>query len=325
MNRVARLKRRTLAGLWAVLMSLCAPVLAHEMTMMELTMREYQPGQFTWGWGPSGKSRPVSEDLTPVWPQGCQASEQVVQCGPKGLYGPFTIEGVGKAYSAAVVRIFWREGPPQVFTLTGGQPKVQLFGGAKDTRGATEVGVTYGLLGFEHILTGYDHLLFVISLLMLVGFNRRLVVTITAFTIAHSLTLAASALGWLVLRSPPVEATIALSIVLVCGEALRRDETLTRRWPALVAFAFGLIHGLGFAGALKEIGLPQEQMLVALLSFNLGVEAGQIAVVLVAWLVWLAASRIGLASRLRVPVLYAVGAVGAFWVIDRLVTMGLGA
>jgi hypothetical protein len=160
---------------------------------------------------------------------------------------------------------------------------------------------------------------------MLVGFNRRLVLTITAFTIAHSLTLAASALGWLVLRSPPVEATIALSIVLVCGEALRTDQTLTRRWPALVAFAFGLIHGLGFAGALKEIGLPQEQMLAALLSFNLGVEAGQLAVVLVAWLVWLAASRTGLSSRLRAPVLYAVGAVGAFWVIDRLVTMGMGA
>ena len=116
-------------------------------------------------------------------------------------------------------------------------------------------------------------------MLFLVGFNRRLVATITAFTLAHSLTLALSALGWLTLRSPPVEATIALSIVLVAGEALHRRPTLSRRWPALVAFLFGLVHGLGFAGALKEIGLPEHHLPLALLTFNVGVELGQLAVV----------------------------------------------
>src|SRR5262249_21736112 len=96
---------------------------------------------------------------------------------------------------------------------------------------------------------GFDHLLFVFALLFLVGFNRRLVWTITAFTLAHSLTLALAALGILTLHSPPVEATIALSIMLVAGEALHKEQTLARRWPALVAFLFGLVHGLGFAGA----------------------------------------------------------------------------
>ena len=110
--------------------------------------------------------------------------------------------------------------------------------------------------------------------------------TITAFTLAHSLTLAQRALGWLTLRSPPVEATIALSIVLVAGEALHKRETLARRWPALVAFLFGLVHGLGFAGALSEIGLPQNHLATALLTFNVGVELGQLLAVAVAWAVW---------------------------------------
>ena len=135
------------------------------------------------------------------------------------------------------------------------------------------------MLGVEHILSGIDHLLFVVALLFLVGFNRQLVWTITAFTLAHSLTLASAALGWLTLRSPPVEATIALSIVLVAGEALHKRETLARRLPALVAFLFGLVHGLGFAGALSEIGLPQNHLATALLTFNLGVELGQLVAV----------------------------------------------
>src|SRR6185369_5960648 len=124
------------------------------------------------------------------------------------------------------------------------------------------------------------------ALLFLVGFNRRLVTTITAFTLAHSFTLALSALGWLTLRSPPVEATIALSIMLVAGEALHKQATLARRWPALVAFLFGLVHGLGFAGALKEIGLPENHLSVALLTFNVGVEMGQLLVVGLAYLVY---------------------------------------
>jgi HupE / UreJ protein len=157
--------------------------------------------------------------------------------------------------------------------------------------------------------------------LFLVGFRRRLVATITAFTLAHSVTLAASALGLLVLRSPPVEASIALSIVLVSAEALRERETLTRRWPALVAFFFGLIHGLGFAGALKEIGLPEQHVSIALLTFNLGVEAGQLLVVAAAWGLTLAVARFRSAAAVRRPALYGIGALAAFWSLERIIAM----
>jgi hydrogenase/urease accessory protein HupE len=291
---------------------------AHEMTMAEMTLREVAPGQFVWSWGAPGKGRPIADDLTPKWPEGCQADSQTVQCGAKGLSGQFAIEGVGKAYSAAIVRIYWRGGDRQVITLTSAQPKIQLFGSAKDERAGGEVATAYFSLGIEHILTGFDHLLFVISLLFLVGFRKRLIATITAFTLAHSVTLAASALGLFVLRSPPVEASIALSIVLVSAEALHQRETWTRRWPALVAFVFGLVHGLGFAGALKEIGLPEQHVSIALLTFNLGVEAGQLLVVGLAWGLTLLIARTPIASRLKAPALYGIGAIAAFWSLERI-------
>ncbi|MES1161646.1 MAG: HupE/UreJ family protein, partial [Rhizobacter sp.] len=224
-----------------------------------------------------------------------------------------SVDGVGKRYSAALVKVFWLDGQSRVYTLTAGQPTVQLYGSADDRRGIGEIARAYLLLGVEHILTGIDHLLFVIGLLFLVGFNRRLLWTITAFTAAHSLTLASSALGWLVLRPPPVEATIALSIVLVAAEALHRRETLARRWPALVAFLFGLVHGLGFAGALKEIGLPDNHLLVALLTFNVGVEIGQLMTVGAAWLLWRATARWPQLMTARTAALYGIGSVAAYW------------
>lgn len=190
---------------------------------------------------------------------------------------------------------------------------MQLHGSADDRRGWSEIASAYALLGVEHILSGFDHLLFVIGLLFLVGFHRRLVWTITAFTAAHSLTLASAALGWLTLRPAPVEACIALSIVLVAAESLRSGQTLARRLPAMVAFVFGLVHGLGFAGALQEIGLPQNHLVVALLTFNLGVEAGQLLVVGCAWVVVLLAGRLPWAARLRRPTVYAIGSVAAYW------------
>jgi hydrogenase/urease accessory protein HupE len=184
-----------------------------------------------------------------------------------------------------------------------------------------EIAKAYTALGVEHILTGFDHLLFVIGLLFLVGFNRRLLFTITAFTLAHSFTLASSALGLLTLRPPPVEATIALSIMLVAAEALHRENTLSRRWPALVAFLFGLIHGLGFAGALKEIGLPQKHLSIALLTFNVGVEIGQLLVVSLAFAFYRLLSRTPKFSMARKPALYGIGTVAAYWSITRIVAI----
>ena len=312
---------------------------AHEMTMVDLTVREAGPGDFIWSWGVPGKGRPVSEDLQLHWPEQCQVRGQALRCGTEGLVGNLRIDGLGQTYSAVILRMNWRGGVLQTFTLTAAQPGVRLLGGASDTRSALEIARAYVVLGVEHILTGWDHLLFVISLLLLVGFNRRLVATVTAFTLAHSLTLALSALGWLTLRSPPVEATIALSIMLVCGEALRQHNSLARRWPALVAFVFGLVHGLGFAGALKEIGLPEQHLFVALLTFNLGVEFGQLLVLGLCGLGWFAVRRIGKVNAAfatparpsgsavvaaRTALLYGIGTIAAYWSIQRLALIVLG-
>jgi hydrogenase/urease accessory protein HupE len=292
---------------------------AHEISMAEMELRQTGPGVFAWQW--TAGHRPGDLLLRPLWPENCRDADGVLRCGEDGLRGTLGMQGVGNRFSAVLLRVHWQDGQTRIYTLTSGQPTVQLYGAADDPRGAGEIARAYGTLGIEHILLGFDHLLFVITLLFLVGFQRRLIWTITAFTLAHSLTLALSALGWLTLRGPPVEATIALSILLVAGEALRRTDTLTRRWPALVAFAFGLIHGLGFAGALKEIGFPENHLAVALLSFNLGVEAGQLLVVLAVWLGWLALRRVPLLERVRAPALYAIGGVAAYWTIGRVVAI----
>jgi hydrogenase/urease accessory protein HupE len=185
------------------------------------------------------------------------------------------------------------------------------------------VAIVYLKLGMEHILLGIDHLLFVLALVMLVSGARRLVATITAFTAAHSLTLAAATLGWIQVPQQPVEALIALSIVLVAGEIVHTRQGrpgITRHWPWLVAFIFGLLHGFGFAGALAEVGLPEGHIPLALLFFNVGVEFGQ--------LLFIAAvlGTVALSRRARAPLPrgaellapYAIGSVAMFWVIQRV-------
>jgi hydrogenase/urease accessory protein HupE len=304
--------------LFACTLAMPALSLAHEMTMAEMQLRETSRGEFIWQWTSSNdKQRAISEDLHPQWPEGCVADPNTLHCGPKGLTGTLEIEGVGQTYSAVLMRVFWLDGQERVYTLTKSQPSVQLYGSSEDKRNRGEIASAYGLLGVEHILGGIDHLLFVFGLLFLVGFQRKLVWTITAFTAAHSLTLASAALGWLVLRPPPVEATIALSIVLVAAEALHKRETLARRYPAMLAFIFGLVHGLGFAGALKEIGLPENYLPTALLTFNVGVELGQLMTVAAAWLVWRALKNRPPFERARKPALYGIGSMAAFWFIQR--------
>jgi len=177
-------------------------------------------------------------------------------------------------------------------------------------------------LGIEHILLGIDHLLFVLALIILTRGFRSIVKTVTAFTIAHSITLSLAVLGYVHIPGPPVEATIALSIMFLALEILRTlegEETLTSRKPWLVALTFGLLHGLGFAGALSRIGLPQNEIPLALASFNVGVELGQLAFVCIVLLLirtlnvkqdWPPAAR-------KIPP-YAIGAVSCFWVIDRI-------
>lgn len=186
---------------------------------------------------------------------------------------------------------------------------------------------TYLLLGVEHILGGIDHLLFVLALLLLVKGIRRLVATVTAFTLAHSLTLAGATLGFVTMPGPPVEAAIALSIVFVAAEVIHSRQGksgLTERFPWVVAFTFGLFHGFGFAGALTDIGLPQNSIPLALLFFNVGVEMGQLLfIAAVLGLIWLGRK---LANRLCLPhpkwtwavPPYVIGSLAVFWLIQRI-------
>ncbi len=202
-------------------------------------------------------------------------------------------------------------------------PEVESFGAvARD----------YLTLGVKHILEGYDHLLFLVCLMLIAGTGRRILITITGFTIAHSITLALSALGLVRVPVPAVEAAIALSIVFLAVEIVRGDErSLTYRYPIAVAASFGLLHGFGFAAVLGETGLPQTEIPAALLFFNLGVELGQIAfvfaVVLVYQLMRLAGRAIvnrdlsiaGL-RPLQTPTAYAVGILASFWMVQRVAT-----
>jgi hydrogenase/urease accessory protein HupE len=307
--------RSTLLILLSLLLLLVAPVArAHEMSMAEMEVREISPGEFLWHWSAASDKRPMGDgELRPVWPKACAVAPGVLRCKSEGLKGTLSMEGVGERYSAAMVKVVWLDGQSRVYTLTSAQPSVELFGSADDRRGRGEIAKAYTVLGVEHILGGVDHLLFVVGLLFLVGFCRQLVATITAFTLAHSLTLVSSVFGWIALRSPPVEACIALSILLVAAEALRQRETLAKRLPALVSFSFGLVHGLGFAGALQSVGLPQSHLPLALLCFNVGVELGQLAMVLVAFALVRLPLLKGYLGRARQPALYAVGSMAAYW------------
>jgi hydrogenase/urease accessory protein HupE len=198
---------------------------------------------------------------------------------------------------------------------------------AKPNPGPLEVVTTYTVLGIEHILTGFDHLLYVLGMLILVGGWRRIVLTMSAFTATHSLTLTAAALGWVHVPQPPVEACIALSILFVAREIVqtgRGRPGITARWPWVVSFTFGLMHGLGFAGALAEVGLPQSSIPVALLFFNVGVEIGQL--IFVATVLAVIAGGWRAAQRLRVPsppwlwrlAPYGIGALASFWLVERV-------
>jgi hydrogenase/urease accessory protein HupE len=299
------------------------PARAHEMSMAEMELRETSAGEFLWQWSATNDKRPMGNDLTPRWPASCATDANYLHCGTGGLKGTLSIDGVGERYSAVLVKVVWLDGQSYVYTLTRAQPSVQLFGSADDRRGRGEIAKAYTVLGVQHILTGVDHLMFVAGLLFLVGFRRRLIGTITAFTVAHSVTLACGAFGWLTLRPPPVEATIAMSIVLVASEALSDKQSLARRWPALVSFLFGLVHGLGFAGALKDIGLPQSHLPLALLTFNVGVEIGQVLMVGLAFgVVHLPISQRWL-GRARRPALYAIGVLAAYWSWARVAAVVL--
>jgi hydrogenase/urease accessory protein HupE len=243
---------------------------------------------------------------------------------PGGLNGQtIHFDGLRATLTDVLVRMERLDGTTQVSRIGPSRPSLVVE--AAPSR--TELAGTYFVLGVEHILFGIDHLLFVLALTMLVKGGRRLIATITAFTVAHSITLAAATLGLVAVPGPPVEAVIALSIVFVAAEIVhgRRGRSgLTARAPWIVALVFGLLHGFGFAAALHDIGLPGHAIPLALLLFNVGVEVGQLFFV---------AAALGLFALLRRPVetapswarlspAYAIGTVAMFWTLQRVASLG---
>jgi hypothetical protein len=231
------------------------------------------------------------------------------------------IEGSAAAATDIIARVERSDGTSQVERLSPGALSFEV----RATEGTSEIAWSYTVLGIEHILGGYDHLLFVFALLLIVRGGRRIVATITAFTIAHSITLAAATLGWVHVAGPPVEAIIALSIAFVAAEVihgLRGVPGLTARAPWLVAFSFGLLHGFGFAGALAEVGLPQVAIPVALLMFNVGVEIGQLMFVGAVFAFAMLARNLLVKHSVRLmPIAaYGIGTIAAFWTIERVIS-----
>ena len=232
------------------------------------------------------------------------------------------VDGLSGTLTDVLVRFERADGTVQIARLTPDAPAFMVEAAPSVWR----VAGTYLTLGFEHILLGIDHLLFVLTLLLLVEGWRRLVATITAFTVAHSITLAAASLGVVYAPQRPVEAVIALSIAFVAAEIVhhrRGHPSLARSRPWVVAFSFGLLHGLGFAGALSQVGLPEQSIPLALLFFNLGVEMGQLFfIVATLTLVGLTArllSNLQAGRNWQTTGAYAIGAVAAFWTIERVV------
>lgn len=250
------------------------------------------------------EATPLSARIT----DGALIEVSELNCGEEGLQ---TIEIVGLERSLvdALVSLERANGETMELLITGSEPRIELAN-------ATPSLPVYLTIGIEHLLFGFDHVLFVIMLLYLVRSTLELVNVVTSFTIAHSLTLALSALDIVTLSPAPVEAVIAGSIVLLAYENLNGKTSLIKQYPFLVAFAFGLLHGLGFAGALSEIGLPESGTIAALFLFNVGIELGQLAIIALV-ITALAVFRVQYNRLAYEAPIYFVGCISSFWFFQR--------
>lgn len=322
-----------------LLCCLCAKTQAHEVRPGYLELRELDSGTWDILWKVPARDN-MRLALYVELPKSCFESNPNTQfingayierwrmkCS-QGLVGKtISIQGLASSRTDVLVRVTHIDDRTQTIRLTPSEAEFSINGKAS----WKQVASSYMSLGTEHIMLGIDHLLFILALLFLVRSWGRLIGTITTFTLAHSLTLAAATLGWVHVPQKPVEAAIALSIVFVAVEILHDRQGkrgLASRMPWLIAFLFGLLHGLGFAGALNQIGLPDHAIPLALAFFNIGVEVGQlvfIAVIFgVVWFIrYLAQDENGkmdtwqTISRKSVPTAYVIGTIAMFWVFER--------
>jgi len=307
---------------------------AHPLAPSLLELRETDAGTFAVRWKTSAY-RPTGSRIEPRLPEWCRSGSEeqvldadtyrerrwVVVCGARGLVGAqIGVSDLAASRTVALVRVALADGRLVRALLDGEQPTLVV----PERESRLAVAASYLELGVEHLLTGLDHLLFVLCLCLLVR-GRALLWTITAFTAGHSITLTLATLGWVRFPQSVAESAIAFSIVLLAAEILRddparaaaHDSWLRRPWT--MALAFGLLHGLGFAGALSEVGLPQSEIPVALLAFNVGIELGQLAFVaallVLAWLLRPLLDDLP-ARAVRLPA-YAIGSLAAYWFFER--------
>jgi HupE / UreJ protein len=317
----------------AWLISLSASIaLAHEVRPAYLELREERPGEFSVLWKVPRRGD-MQLDLKPQFSGETRSSMAITRVASGAaieswtLHAPalrgqtLTISGLEATMTDALARVEYMDGTSWTERFTPREPAAVIP--VADT--ALNVAGVYLKLGIEHILLGIDHLLFVLALLIITRGTWALVKTITAFTLAHSITLALATLGFVHVPQAPVEAVIALSIVFIAAEIVHRDqgrEGVAALAPWVVAFSFGLLHGFGFAGALGEFGLPEGHIPLALFFFNLGVEAGQLMFVAAVLSLVAVSKRVHLvlpAWALRAPA-YAIGSVAMFWTIQRVAT-----
>ncbi len=306
---------------------------AHELQPGTFELRQLTPARFEVIWRAPvyyGKSHPARLQLPTAWQT---VGEPSVRQFPDSALHRHVVDVPGGVVDGAVIRFIglestitdvfarfvWLDGSETTAIARPNRPWIEVVA----QPGAWQVVQDYTVLGIDHILSGFDHLTFVLALLLIVNGARRLLITVTSFTLAHSITLAAATLGVLWVPGPPVEAVIALSILFLASELVKVNRgfpSLTARYPWVVAFTFGLLHGFGFAGALGEIGLPQNEIPLALLMFNVGVEIGQllfIAAILVAGQMLNRLFREWPAWTRQVPA-YCIGGIAAFWLIERV-------
>jgi len=295
---------------------------AHEASLGVLEFREVRPGAYVGEWSMEPSIGAERIDLRV--PPHCFLRLPELNCGAKGLVGPITITNLGADMSAVLIKIIPIDGEPRSYTISAANPVASVLGtGAPTLETWIELARTYVNYGIDHILLGADHLLFVLGLIWIVKGGWRLVKTITAFTIGHSASLAAAAFGLIGVPERPLNACIALSIVFVGVEIVKQQRGevgLTARYPWAVAFTFGLVHGIGFASALAGLGLERRLLPAALFFFNIGVEIGQLAfVLLVLALIWAHRRLDAVLPRWgeALPA-YAVGSVSMFWFLGRL-------
>lgn len=306
---------------------------AHEMQPAFLELKETPEGSVDVTWKvPFYKGRPLP--ITPVFPKSwinltepnttplgnATLQRWRINPGAQAIDGASVgIDGPRSRLTDVLLRASLTDGRSQTRVLRPEAPAATLLFDAEPKTLLWD----YIIIGIEHILLGFDHLLFVLCLVLLVRDRWTLLKTITAFTIAHSFTLAAATLGWAEVPGPPVEAVIALSIIFLARELALRIEHgpgLTERYPWIVALTFGLLHGFGFAGALSDVGLPADQVPLALLNFNIGVELGQLAFVAAILAVTAVTHRLApkLPALTLKPIVYAIGIIASFWCVERI-------